>query len=37
MISNFVNQHHDLEEVGDNGTTVEMQKALESAVRLGGR
>jgi hypothetical protein len=37
MISNFINQHHDLEEVDDNGSTVEMQKALESADGIGGR
>jgi hypothetical protein len=37
MISNFINQHQDLEEVGDNGRTVEMQKALESAEGIGGR
>jgi hypothetical protein len=37
MISNFINQHHDLEEVGHNGRTVEMQKALESADGIGER
>ena len=36
MISNFINQHHDLEEVGDNGRTVETQKTLESSDGIGG-
>jgi hypothetical protein len=29
MISNFMNQHRDLEEVGNDGKAVDMQKALE--------
>jgi hypothetical protein len=37
MISNFINQHHDLEEVSDNESTVEMQKTLDSTDRIGGR
>jgi hypothetical protein len=37
MISNFINQHQDLEEVDDKGRTIEMKKALESADGIGVR